>query len=65
MEHVITLFQDEVAPADMALLVTKTEVLLNETLLEKYLSSIAPQNISVFLQSISSAATQVNRKDQL
>ncbi|XP_040214371.1 uncharacterized protein LOC120944381 [Rana temporaria] len=55
---------DEVGPADMAALVTKTEVLLNETLLEKFLSSIAPQNISVFLQSISSAATQASLSEQ-
>lgn len=43
-------------------LVTNADVLLNDDLLKTYLNMIAPQNVPIFLQSISSAAIQVNKK---
>ena len=49
---------------DIAYSVTTANILLNATLLEKYLSAIAPQNVTVFLEAFSSTAKQVHTKEQ-
>lgn len=46
----------------IAALLTNADVLLNEVLLKTYLNMIAPQNVPVFLQSITSVAIQVYQK---
>lgn len=46
----------------LATLVTNADVLLNEALLKTYLNIITPQNVPVFLQTITSTAIQVHTK---
>ncbi|XP_040212394.1 uncharacterized protein LOC120943256 [Rana temporaria] len=49
---------------DIAYSVTTANILLNATLLEKYLSAIAPQNVTVFLEAFSSTAKQANLSEE-
>lgn len=49
---------------DIANSVTKANILLNATLLEIYLSAIAPENVTVFLEALYSSAMQVHIKEQ-
>ncbi|XP_077306315.1 mesothelin-like [Lithobates pipiens] len=48
----------------LAALVTNADVLLNEALLKTYLNIIAPQNVPVFLQTITSMAIQANLSEE-
>ncbi|PIO27403.1 hypothetical protein AB205_0014880, partial [Aquarana catesbeiana] len=48
----------------IAALLTNADVLLNEVLLKTYLNMIAPQNVPVFLQSITSVAIQANLSEE-
>ncbi|PIO27404.1 hypothetical protein AB205_0014890, partial [Aquarana catesbeiana] len=58
------LFQNDLSPMDIAYSVTTANILLNATLLEKYLSAIAPQNVTVFLEAFSSTAKQANLSEE-
>ncbi|XP_077306314.1 uncharacterized protein LOC143925736 [Lithobates pipiens] len=64
LEEIMTLNKNftlnDLSPEDIAYYVTAANVLLNATLLEKYLSAIAPQNVTVFLEAFSSTAKQAN-----
>ncbi|XP_040214373.1 uncharacterized protein LOC120944382 [Rana temporaria] len=68
LEEIMTLNKNftlnDLPPKDIAYSVTKDNILLNATLLEKYLSAIAPQNVTVFLEVLSVAAIQANLSEE-
>lgn len=63
-ENIKNLFQNDLSSMDIAYSVTTANILLNATLLEKYLSVIAPHNVTAFLEAFSSTAKQVHTKEQ-
>lgn len=55
----MTLFQSELSSEEVAIFVTKAEVISNQTLLTEILSNVEVENVTYFLQTLTVLAAQV------